>query len=599
MKLRYLLTILITLVSSLPVIALGLWVADTAFEREKAEVRERHLLLATNITAALERYAKDMNAAFDAMMATAVANDSLSNMADLGRRFDFIHFCLISAEGRIETKHIWSDIRMNSLSAEMFDTVRRWSQSGSVYTPVHQRGDTGPVMGLVKTLPDGRIAFAQMSTAYIVQLQQAVAFGKKGHAAIVDQYGNVIGHPNPSWREQIKNIAKVKPVAAMMRGESGVTTFFSPAMKKDMIVGYTAVPGTGWGVMVPQPIEELEAQAGEIKMVAMLLSMAALFGAAVLSWALAGLVTAPVENVVRAARAIATGDLDARAAVPSPMTPVEFHQLAVDFNSMAVRIRSDQEAMMSAVDAATAADRAKSTFLANMSHEFRTPLNAIIGFSDAIQSEIAGPLNNERYSEYVRDINGSGEHLLNIVNDILDLSKIEAGKFELGDELIDLPAMLSSAIVLIRERVSRAKLAFVSDFAMDLPPVCGSEVKLKQVVLNLLSNAIKFTPASGTIELQARMVDQHTIEIRISDTGIGMREEDIGLALMPFSQIDNKLARSHEGTGLGLPLSRRLVELHGGTFTLASQPGKGTTVTIRLPIDMQLHEPVLGRRLAV
>lgn len=584
MKLRYLLTILITLVSSLPVIALGLWVAHTAFEREKSEVRERHLLLASNINAALDRYARDIVAAFDTMITVAEAGQPLAGMGDLGRRLDFIHFSLIDRSGAIAKQHAWTVATVETLDPAMLNTVRDWANSGTVYTPVHDRQDTGPVIGLTRTLADGRIAFAQVSTAYIVQLQQAVAFGERGHAAIVDQFGNVIGHPNPDWRAQIKNIAQVRPVAAMLRGESGVTTFFSPAMKKDMIAGYTAVPATGWGVMVPQPIEELQAKANEVRLIAFVLGFVALVGAAILSWALAGLVTEPVDNVVRAARSIATGDLNARAKQPSSLTPREFHQLAEGFNNMAARIGSDQVSMMRAVEAAQMADRAKSTFLANMSHEFRTPLNAIIGFSDAIRTEIAGPLGNERYRDYVRDINSSGEHLLNIVNDILDLSKIEAGKFELGSELIDLPAMMAGAVKLTQSRAEQADLMLISEFDNDLPPVRGSEVKLKQVIVNLLSNAIKFTPAGGTVALRAAVIDPYTIELRITDSGVGMAEDDIQLALTPFTQVDNELSRSHEGTGLGLPLSKRLVELHGGSFTLRSTPGHGTDVIIQLPV---------------
>jgi signal transduction histidine kinase len=228
------------------------------------------------------------------------------------------------------------------------------------------------------------------------------------------------------------------------------------------------------------------------------------------------------------------------------------------------------------------ASRAKSQFLANMSHELRTPLNAIIGFSEVLMSET--PLAAERRTEYARSVRDSGVHLLRIINDILDLSKIEAGKLELLEEEVDLAAILDSCERIIGERVVENGLRLVRHLPEELPRLRGDERKLKQILLNLLSNSVKFTPPGGEVRVVVGR-DPSGIAIAVEDTGIGIAEADIATALAPFMQVDRSLSRRFEGTGLGLSLTRSLAELHGGSLELRSIPGAGTTVTIRLPAE--------------
>ena len=231
------------------------------------------------------------------------------------------------------------------------------------------------------------------------------------------------------------------------------------------------------------------------------------------------------------------------------------------------------------------ASRAKSDFLANMSHELRTPLNAIIGFSEMMVSETFGPLGSPKYGSYVRDIHSSGRHLLDLVGDILDLSKIESGKDEPEETLIDVPRLLGAVVPLVKGRASEGKVKLGTDVPDGLPRLRADSRKLKQILVNLLSNGIKFTEPGGTVRLSARVRDDDGMTFQVVDTGIGMAERDIPTAFSQFGQVENKLSRNHEGTGIGLPLTRALVEQHGGTLLLASEVGAGTTVTVDFPAE--------------
>ncbi len=244
--------------------------------------------------------------------------------------------------------------------------------------------------------------------------------------------------------------------------------------------------------------------------------------------------------------------------------------------------KENEKQLLEAKAIAEMANRAKTEFLANMSHELRTPLNAIIGFSDVLSEEMFGPIGLPRYREYAQDIRSSGRHLLALINDILDISRIEIGAVDLSESPLDPSALVWSCLRLVHERAAKNGVELRQNLDADLPLLYGDERRLKQVLINLLSNAVKFTPAGGQVTASAHETPDGFV-FAVSDSGIGMSDDDIELALKPFGQVDTGLDRKYEGAGLGLPLAQALADLHGGTLRIDSAVGSGTTVTILLP----------------
>jgi len=293
----------------------------------------------------------------------------------------------------------------------------------------------------------------------------------------------------------------------------------------------------------------------------------------------------PLKRITRTMKTVTGGNFDEVVPFTDRNDEIgQFSRAVSIFRDSAaeqMRLKSEMIQNQAAKDLAEKANRTKSEFLANMSHELRTPLNAIIGFSEMIETEVYGP-GLPRYRAYAADIHGAGRHLLSLINDILDLSKAEAGKLELHAEAVDLGELIGESVRLMSERAAKKGLRLTLDIGA-LPPLMIDRLRSKQILLNLLSNAIKFTPENGSISVTAGRDASGRVVVCVRDTGIGIAPDMIALAFEPFRQIDSTLARQSEGTGLGLSLVKKLIELHGGEVTLESTIDVGTTVFVSFP----------------
>jgi signal transduction histidine kinase len=587
-KLQFILFVALVTISALPVILLEAWVQQDAYQREVQTVREKHLLIARNLSGVLDRYITDVEEGFRAVVASADENGAHPAMTRLLRSLSFHHVCVLNSENQIiqSLMHQPTGETPVGISMPTLVNLRELATNfkGDILITDLIQDEGKSYFYLLKRLNHGRLAVGVLSTQFIRGVQQSITFGDRGHSMIVDRKGLVIAHPKKEWERTAKDASKISIVQKMMQGDSGVMTFYSPPMTADMIAGYTIVPRSGWGVMVPQPMKELRAQATEVRYFTLAISAFGILIAVMISWWLAKFLARPLVVVEQAATRIANGNTYAELEPLPAHSPKELESLHKSFSRMFDEIRDRQNSLLIARTQSEEANRAKSEFLANMSHELRTPLNAIVGFSELIKGEALGPISEPRYVGYADDILHSGYHLMGIIDDILDMSKIESGHSSPKKKSFDLSDVAGECVRMIAEQARQKSINFKSDLAKDIPLVVADERMIKQVILNLLSNAIKFTEANGSVALHTALDGNESYTISVADTSLGIAQENLDIIFEPFRQIESKTERQHGGTGLGLPLVKAMIDMHGGTLAIDSALGNGTTVTITLPL---------------
>ena len=449
-------------------------------------------------------------------------------------------------------------------------------------------------------VPEGRdagVIVAEIDLRFLLEQVSSKA-GDRVIAYVVDHTGHLIAHPDESRVLGRQDLSQEPQVQAALDPAASTTTGSMTAQYKDghsVLTAWEVDAATGWAVFVEQPIEEAFApltsllwRAGGILALGLAVSLLA-------SLVLSRRMIEPIEAIRAGARRIGDGALDQRIDIHSGD---ELEDLADEFNQMAARLGESyatlEQKVADRTGALTAAlsqvedkgqqlelaSKNKSEFLANMSHELRTPLNAIIGFSELLLEKTVGDLTPSQ-DEYLRDILASGKHQLALINDVLDLSKVEAGRLELERSSFSVTSMVTDAVTFVRARATQRHVALSEDVDPRLGDIDADQRKLRQVLLNLLANAVKFTPDGGHVSVRA-MRENGEVSISVSDTGSGIAAADMERIFKEFGQTAS--ARGHEGTGLGLALAKRIIELHGGKIGVESRLGEGSTFAITLPL---------------
>lgn len=601
LTLRNVLVAVVATLVAAPLVVFWLWPHSSALQNQLDEVRDRHLLIARNLGAALQRYHRDARATFDFAADGLLAGARTPISGALMDNLRFRSICLVEEEsGRIVAGATTYGQCTGTISPDRLKFFREIAVEGStVLSGVHASRGGEPIMCFVRRFGP-HMVIGILDTAYFVELGKSVSFGIRGHAVIVDHEGKVLAHPLSSWEKEMRDISKVSAVKRMLAGETGVDQFFSPAFKDDMVTGFTAVSGPGWGVMVPQPISELRQIARAIQTSAMLIFAVGLVGAVLAAIALAYVIVRPLNHTIKAAGKMAKGQRDIRLGRSSRFMPRELRVLTATFNKMADRVsrlnsrleervaertRVAEQALQelsASHDALLVATKAKSDFLATMSHEIRTPMNGVLGMLGLLmKTELS-----KKQRQLCSSAHKSAESLLVILNDILDYSKLEAGHLSLEKLNFEIEPLLGDVVDIFKPSCDAKHLGLELKVTSDIAgQVVGDPSRLRQVLLNLVGNAVKFTD-TGTVGIHAICRDMGddrvNLRIEISDTGIGIPDEVLAKLFTSFTQGDASVSRKFGGTGLGLSISKRLTELMGGQIGVSSAVGKGSTFWIEL-----------------
>ena len=492
-------------------------------------------------------------------------------------------------------------VRVSRIELDELDSMRDLSansafaqakRQGTHYSATYFKDGSEPYLtiGVRDGGEEGWVTLAEVNLRFVGDLIRDIRFGREGRAFVIDGENHLVAHPNIRHVLRKTDLSGFSPVRALRSvADGGLGTSSQTLDNLDnvrVLTTYAPVGVAGWWVFVEQPTDEAFAPVYASIVRTVILFVFGIVLALAAGYFLARRLSQPILALQRGAARLGSGDLQTRIDVK---TGDEVEELANEFNLMAGELQELYTGLERKVAEKTAelegANRHKSEFLANMSHELRTPLNAVIGFSEVLKERMFGDLNAKQL-EYVRDIYSSGQHLLSLINDILDLSKVEAGYMALDIQDFDVASAVKNCCTLIRERAQRQRLHFecVVDPAVSKWP--GDERKFKQVLLNLLTNAVKFTSPGGAVELRAK-AENDWLVVSVRDTGIGISPDDRAAIFKEFHQLRTVGVAKHEGTGLGLALSRRLVELHCGTLTVESIPGRGSTFTARFPGNLR------------
>lgn len=617
-------------VSMLPILVLGYKLYHAAWDNAWREIREKHQLLAENLASPIYHYINDkkqllgvLSISVSDAIARRANNKELGEMLQHAKPnlhdFDVISFVDVNGRTRALISEYLSDAGQVDLNrvfgeTEEYQFVRssgKFTMSGVVRSKVSTRPTVIMAFPVIDNNQLLGVIMAEMSLDRIEQLRKNIHFGIGGHSAMVDNLGRVAAHPNPDWMREIRDLSHLEIIKKMLNGETGVTEFYSPFVKKSMVAGYTSVPEIGWGIMVPQPKEEVEHQVNTLLINQLLWGFTGILVTLLVAIMLARRITSPINGLAEVVHEVIHNDYQGEIPVFQEGIPQEVADLSFALSNLVTGLQASREKINSMnanlieqVEQATEelrlanqrleesartaedANQAKSHFLAGMSHEIRTPINAIIGYSEIMvdalkdcgQTDLLDDMNKIRFSS---------RHLLEVINEVLDLSKVEAGKMDVDLETVDVETIVKEVEVTIEPLAAKQNNLFYTKFGEALGEMNTDRTKVKQVLINIISNACKFT-SGGTISLEVNKMAstaQSMIEFIVRDTGIGMTSEQMSRLFEAYSQVSDDAENKQGGTGLGLNLSKKFVELLSGSITVDSTPGVGTTFTVCLPVS--------------
>ena len=604
MKLRTLIFVALVAVSVLPVGILAFWQHKTANDNEFSVVENQHKVIAKNLTIALERYATDLRSAFQLTAENLHHVHKVDGLEQHLSELYFKHVCSIDADGNIQRLQCALACPQNSrfpqsVLASIRDTLNKATANpGRIYfSPITLNPAGHPAIYLLRKMEDGNIAIGEVAPDYFIELQQAVAFGEKGHAAIVDQTGRVIAHPRQTWMASIKDLSAVSIVQQMMNGENGVTRFYSPAVEADMVAGFNVVAGPGWGVMVPQPQAEIFLHAKSISKAALTIAILGLGVAIFLAWWISGIISRPMQLLADAAQSVARGDLSAKVDLDDKLRPIEMLKLQRSFNQMIDDVGRKNTVLVNLAHEAVISSNHKSAFISSLNHELRTPMNAVLGFAQMLEINENEPL-SENQKSAVEHILRNGNHLLELIDQMLELNKIEAGTLPLNMEDIPARDVLDESLYLIQARANTDHIEIIDNTGGEaLPLLWTDSTRLIQVLLNLLSNAVKYNRKGGKVSLACREVYGGLLRISVIDNGLGIAAELQDKIFQPFERLGHELGQI-DGTGIGLSITQQIVEKLGGHIGFESEQGRGSHFWVDIPLSKKQIDPAASEELA-
>jgi len=574
--------------TAIPFVILWFTLSEIMYEKEVADVKTQHFLIARNLGAALERYHTDLSAGFELVARNLVAGNKIVGTDQMITDLKFRHFCVADLTtgvviAQAAPKLVPCPKAVPPKKLVFFKSLAKSEKP--VFSPVKKGPNNISLIYILQTFGN-KLVIGAVSTDYFISLGKAVSFGRKGHAAIIDQQGNLLAHPKPDWVAARKNIAKVSIVKSMLAGKSGVETFYSPALKADMIAGFTHVKGTGWSVMIPQPISELRMAARSAHKTIFAIVAVCILLAGLVALLVARKVMRPLKAVIEAAQAVEKGDRDVEVNIDESWhVPQEFTDMQQRFNSMAKAVATYQNEQEDKRISSENASRTKAEYFANLAHELKTPLNSILGFSSVLRQASPGTLKPHETSEFLGHIEKSAGHLLSFVNDLLDLNRLDMGAHQLNEQEFYLIDPIRFCETTLRKQIETKHINLSVECEDKSIKIFADERSINQILINLVGNAVRYSFDRGEVKIIAGIQGNGDLKILIEDHGIGIPEDDLVEIMQPFKRgSDPHMAEIH-GTGLGLSIVNKLAHLHDIEFSIESEHGFSTTATLIIPKD--------------